>query len=159
MLGNVDLTRSEAARLLVDGRRSVEGLCGVCGQKIIGTTRRKYCGASCRRRAWEKRQRALSVALVDTLAMRNVGSVTLYTSNDDSGLWLRLSADLLSPQAVEPPPRPDLKVVRTFAGLFTSRGKLVTNWPGPAGGAESNDIAAPAGKAVPPGAAAAREKI
>ncbi len=46
-----------AAQLLAAQRRRVELVCAVCGQRVEGTTKRRYCSNACRQRAKHARQR------------------------------------------------------------------------------------------------------
>jgi hypothetical protein len=47
----------ELGRQLAIARRQVAGVCQVCGQPFVGTTKRKYCSNRCAVRAFRCRQR------------------------------------------------------------------------------------------------------
>lgn len=80
---------SEAARALAGRRQVVKTTCAICGTKISGTRKLRYCSAACRQRAYNLRQRERDKVATDvdrphTVAPDGVGAPDTHLSPADS---------------------------------------------------------------------------
>jgi hypothetical protein len=90
---SMDQQSSERARRAAAARRLVTRRCSMCGQTTVGTTKRRYCSARCRDRAYRGRQRALRLAPTPENAAALLEGLALAHPDVVSSFFGRLMAE------------------------------------------------------------------